>query len=209
MRSSETWENLAEVLRVIQPALEAKLAFFRNHPPDPAIYPVTSALIAAYKSRLELELSTLRGGAAGLKDEASHHPTSMRELQELESWIMRKKPGTPRPKLAVKDEDALGNWFVSKMGFSYSQAKQMIESLCALQSGKGAPSKRIETVKLMDARIANGWSYSELATKMCDCGAKKHTKHCSERIRKRLKELESVLAKYGIRILPAPEKNPR
>jgi hypothetical protein len=39
---------------------------------------------------------------------------------------------------------------------------------------------------------------------MCDCGAAQHGKLCRERIRKRLKELESYLAKYDIRYGDAP-----
>jgi hypothetical protein len=201
--------NLAEVLLSIKPVLEERLAFLRAYPPDPKMHPITSALVKAYITRVELQLAGIRDGAGGLQNEYRNHPTLTEELQEIESWIMRREPGTPRRKLTVNDEDALGNWFVGKMGLSYSQARQKIRDTRLHLSGKGAPSKRPETLNMLDARIVNRWSSTELAIRMCDCGAAKHTAHCSERIRKRIKELESALGKYGIQI-PAsttPEKN--
>ena len=76
----------------------------------------------------------------------------------------------------------------------------MIRDLNRLNSGKGAPSKRPDTLKMMDARILNNWTSKELADHKCDCGAldNVHTAHCEDRIRKRLKELEVFLEKYNI-----------
>jgi hypothetical protein len=198
MRPSEAWENLADVLRVIQPELEAKLSYCRNHPSDPVLHPVTTAILAAYMSRLESELATIRGGAAAMKKQERNEPLFMQELEEMESWILRRKRGVPRRQLAAKDEDALGNWFVSKMGLSYSKTKRMLQNIRRRQSGKGAPSMRTETLGLLDARISNRWTYKELVAHRCDCGAQKHDAHCVDRIRKRISELESFLAKYQI-----------
>ncbi len=200
MRPSDKWENLAEIMRAIEPSLEARLQYCRSHPPDPVKQPVASAIIAAYIHRLELALSAIRGGAHGLKDEATNRPESMQEMQEFESWILRRKHGIPRRKLTEKDEDVLGDWFVSKQGHSYSKARQMIEQLRALQSGKGAPHKRPEALKLMDAKVSNDWTYKELASQMCDCESidGTHTAHCEDRLRKRINEVESFLAKYKI-----------
>jgi len=200
MRPSEQWENLADVIRAIEPTLEAKLRLCQHHAPDPATKPVSAAIVAVYVSRIESALAAIRGGGKSLREDAVSHPNASEELQEIESWILRRKPNAPGRKLTDKDWDAFGNWFVSKMGYSYSRAREMIERLRNLQSSKGAPNKRTETLKMLDARIANEWSYMELANKMCDCGALKHTEHCSERIRKRLKELESFLKKYGIQV---------
>ncbi len=200
MRPSDKWENLAEILRAIEPNFEAKIRYCRIHAPDPLKQPVTSAIVTAYVYRLELALSAIRGGGHGLKDEANNRPDSAQEIQEFESWILRRKRGIPRRKLTEKDEDALGDWFVSKQGYSYSETRRMMEQLRDLQSGKGAPHKRPEALKLMDARIANNWTYKELASRMCDCesidGA--HTAHCEDRLRKRIGEVESFLAKYKI-----------
>ena len=69
-------------------------------------------------------------------------------------------------------------------------------------AGKGAPSKRRETVKMLDARIAKGWSYSQLAKELCDCGATRHTDRCADSIRKRIKELEMFLDKRKISYRP-------
>lgn len=200
MAVEDIWINLAEVLRSIEPNLEAKIAYCRANPPDPIKQPVTSAIVAAYISRMELELATLRRGASGLKNQFSDCPNLVKEVQEFESWLLRKIPGFPSRKLTGKNEDGVGDWFVSKMGYSYSQAKRMIRDLNRLQSGKGAPSKRPETLKMMDARIRNNWTYKELAHHKCDCGARDniHTAHCEDRIRKRIKELEAFLTKYNI-----------
>ncbi len=79
-------------------------------------------------------------------------------------------------------------------------AKVMIRDLNRLNSGKGAPSKRPDTLKMMDARILNNWTFKELADHKCDCGARNntHTAYCEDRIRKRIKELETFLEKYSI-----------
>jgi len=199
MRPSDKWVNLADVLRVIEPALETKLVFCRNNPPDPVKQPVTSALVAAYISRVELELATIRRGAKALSDQSRERPTLTEEISRIESWILRRKSGVPRRQLANRDEQAIGDWFVSKMHYSYSETKQMLGEMRQLLSGKGAPDKRPETLKMIDARIYNAWSYPELARRMCDCGSSTHSDHCEDRIRKRIKALEAFLTKYDIK----------
>jgi hypothetical protein len=202
----DQWENLADVLRSIEPELENRLTFCRTHIPDPKTQPATSAIIQRYVRCLELQLSSIRRGAPGLKSEFRNHPELTEELEDIQSWIMRKVPGAISS-VTEKDEDAIGDWFVSKMGYSFSTAKRRLDEMRRRRSGKGAPSKRPETLKMLDARLANGWSYSKLANNLCDCGAKEHTEHCSERIRKRLKELHLFLDKWKI-VLPAtPEIN--
>jgi hypothetical protein len=199
--------NLAEILRSIEPALEAKIAYCRSHVPSPAAQPATSVIVQAYVTRLEIQLSAIRAGAPGLKDEYKNHPMLTEEIKELESWITRRMPDAPRWQLTEKDEDVMGDWLVKKQGLSYSHAKRQIQAMRAHLSGRGAPSKRPETLKILDARIVHGWSYAEIAKRMCDCGATEHTSYCSERIRKRLKELKSILSKFGVQLPTAPEKN--
>jgi hypothetical protein len=191
-------ENLAEVLRAIEPDLELKLAFCQKKPPDPATQPVTSSIVAAYISRLELELTSIRSGARGLQDQFREQPNLIREINEIESWIARRRPGVPRRQLTDQDAEVLGDWYVSKMGYSYSETNRRIAEIRKLLGGRGAPNKRPETLKMFDARVANGWSYQEIADHMCDCGSRTHAGHCADRIRKRIKELEAFLIKYKI-----------
>jgi hypothetical protein len=198
MRSSDKWEHLAEILRAIEPALERKLDYCRANPPDPVKQPVTSAVVTAYVFRVELELATIRGGVRRLKDQLRDRPGLTNEILEIESWILRRRSGVARPKLTAQDEQALGDWFVSKMGFSYSETRQRLAEMQRSVSGKGAPNKKIETLKLLDARICNGWSYQELARRMCDCGSSQHADYCADRIRKRVGELVAFLKNYGI-----------
>ena len=115
----------------------------------------------------------------------------------METWILRKKVPGQRIQLTAADEDNIGDWLVSA-GRSYSQTKQMLREIRQFITGRGAPNKRPETLKLLDARISQGLSYKQLACKMCDCGLPDHTEHCEERIRKRIKKLEEFLAKYEI-----------
>jgi hypothetical protein len=198
MRPSDKWENLAEVLRVLEPDLEMKLAYCRSHPPNLQTQPVSSAVVAAYISLLELELTTIRRAARGLQDQFRERPTLTDEITQIESWILRRKSGEARRQLTDRDEQALGDWFVSKMGFSYSDTKRYLRQARQLLSGKGAPNKKPETLRMLDARICNDWSYPEIARRMCDCGSLMHTEHCAERIRKRIKGLEAFLTERNI-----------
>ena len=198
MRASDKWENLADVLRPLVVDLEAKLTHCRSHPPSPLKQPVTNAVIAAYITLLEVELAAIREGARGLQHQFRERPKLTNEITQIESWILRRKSGVARPQLTDRDEQALGDWFVGKMGFSYSETKQWFEQARQLLSGKGAPNKRPETLRMLDARIYNNWSYAELARHMCDCGSSAHDEHCAERIRKRIKELEAFLTKHKI-----------
>jgi len=198
MRRSDKWEDLADVLRVIEPDLAIKLAYCRSHPPDAVKQPVTSAVVVAYSSQVELELTTIRRGARGLQDQYRQRPWLTDEITQIESWILRRRSGAARRQLTDRDEQALGDWFVSKMGYSYSETRQRLGEMRKLLSGEGAPNRRLETLKMMDARICNGWSYQELARHMCDCGLPTHSDYCAERIRKRIKELEAFLSKYNI-----------
>jgi hypothetical protein len=115
----------------------------------------------------------------------------------MEDWLLRSEGATNEPIFKPEIENFFGNWLVS-VGYSYTETKQMLGGLRRGLSGRGAPSKRPETLRILDARIAHGWSYSRLAVEMCDCGAKQHTSHCAERIRKRIKELEAFLARHKI-----------
>jgi len=201
--SPDAWEAISELLRSTESRLESDLAFCRDYPPDPGKHPATTALLKEYVKRVEILLDCSRRGADGMKYLAQNHPYLTNEIQEIEGWIKRRKPNMPLRSLSEEDQDALGDWLIKYASSSYSKARQFVSGVAKSLRPKGAPSKRVQTLKILDARLANGWSYSMLASKMCDCDAKVHNSYCSERIRKRLKELESVLSKYGIHFKPA------
>jgi hypothetical protein len=196
-------EKLAEIMHAIAPELARKVAHLKNHVPDPIKNPVVYALHGAYLSRLEMQLSYIRRGKEGMIEEHRDHPNLLPEIQEFEAWVLRRKT-TAKKQLTEEQAETLGNWLVS-IGRSYSETKNSLRQIGSSIAGRGAPNKRSDTLKMLDAKIANSWSYRQLAEKMCDCGAEKHTEHCAERIRKRLKELGEFLQKYDIVYRP-PEK---
>jgi hypothetical protein len=202
----DAWESLSELVRSIEPQLERDLAYCLANPPDPKKHPATSAVIAEYVRRIQLYLTQSKAGTAGLREQAAQYPNLVIEIQEIEEWIKQRKPGTARRPFSQEDQDLLGDWLVRHADSSYSKARRFVAGVVKSLSKKGAPSKKPETLRMLDARIANGWSYSVLAAKMCDCGAKKHTAHCSERIRKRIKELEGFLKTLGITLQPPGEQ---
>ena len=197
----DRWEKLAEVMRAVEPDLQRRIVHLQINPPDPVNQPVSSALVRAYLSRLEIYIDAIRGGAKGLSDHYRDHPTLLQELQEMETWIFRKKAAGKKTELTAADEDVIGDWLVST-GRSYSETKQMLRRMRQFLTGRGAPNKRPETLRIMDARISHAPSYKQLASKMCDCGLPQHTEHCEERIRKRIKELKKFLAKYTLSYCP-------
>jgi hypothetical protein len=197
----DKWEKLAEVVLGAEPELQRRIVYLQTKPPDPVKQPVSSALAKAYLSRLEIELGAIHRGAEGLKDEYRNHPTLLQELQEIGTWILRKKATGKKTQLTATDEDVIGNWFVST-GRSYSETRQMLRRMRQFITGRGAPNKRPETLRMLDAKISKGLSYTQLASTMCDCGLSQHTEHCKERIRKRIRQLEKFLIKYNITYPP-------
>jgi hypothetical protein len=195
---SLTFGAMAELLASTTGSLEERLSYCLSNPLDKANHPVMKAMVDAYISRLQLALDNIRRGAIGLRYQYENHPHLTDQIQELESWLFHPKPRESQPKITTKQEETIGDWLVGTMRYSYSKARRQIESFKRSISTRGAPSKRVETLLMMDARISNGWSYPTLASRMCDCGGSDHGVHCSERIRKRIKELEGVLKNYGI-----------
>ncbi len=202
-KSSSAWQGISDLLRSTEPHFEFDLAYCRAHPPDPKNHPATAALIAEYVKRLEIQLAKSRMGVDGIKELARDYPDLQREIGEIEQWIKRLKPNVAAKRLSPEDEDTIGNWLMKNVDPSFSKAKQFVDAASKSLTKKGAPSKRIETLKMLDARIASGWSYSILAKHMCDCGAREHGALCSERVRKRIKELENFLYRLGINLKPA------
>jgi len=193
------WEKLAEVTRLIEPMLLRKLVYHQTNLPSPETQPVSNALARAFISRMERHLEAIRGGAEGMQREFGDKPGDrLKETLEIETWFIGKQKAIKTPEGAL---DAIGNFLVAT-GKSYAEARHMLNAVQRFTATKGAPSKRPETLKMMDARIAHRWSYKTLASKMCDCGGREHNEYCEERIRKRIKELESFLAKYKITYHP-------
>jgi hypothetical protein len=202
----DAWESLSELARSTEPQFEQDLAYCLAHPPDPVKHPATSAVISEYVKRLTLYLVHSKAGAAGLREQAKHHPNLLPELQEIERWIKQRVPGSARRPLPESDQDMLGNWLIKHVDSSYSKARQFVAAVTASLSTKGAPSKKPQTLRMLDARIYRGLSYPKLAAEMCDCDKQKHDQHCADTIRKRIKELEGFLKTLGITLQPPGEK---
>jgi hypothetical protein len=189
-------ERANKYLRVVSIGYEKIAAYWRANSPDLKKRPITSALVAVYVARLEIQTSAAGGGLHSLRAARENHPALYSDLQELGSWLEPLEPAHLNPKVTENNEGVLGDLLVSYLGFSYSEARTLLRKQG--QPPKGAPNKRALTLAMLDARIVNGWSYAKLASKMCECPLKTHNDLCRERIRKRIKELETVLSKYEI-----------
>jgi hypothetical protein len=198
----DSWDKLAELLGGVAPALQQKLDLIKAHPPDAVKQPVSAAIAKAYISRLEIQFDCFSRGAEGFKEDYEKHPNLLTEIRELETWILRKTTEQAGIALVAEHKDKLGDLLCSVMGYPYSKTRQFLDSFP--RAKRGAPSKRPATLRMMDARVANNWSYRQLALKMCDCGEPKHNEDCRETIRKRLKELEVFLTKYDINVPVRP-----
>ncbi len=198
---SDGWEDSAEVMRSVEPALRRRLAHLQTNSPDPVTQPVSSALGKAYLIRLEIYVDAIGGGAKGLRVLYRDYPNLEQELEEMETWIVIDRETGDKPRLTAAHEESLGDWLVSR-GRSYSQTRQLLRRTRQLVTGRGAPNKRPDTLRLLDAKISQTLSYKRLASQSCDCGLAQHTEHCEERIRKRIKELEKFLARQMIVFRP-------
>jgi hypothetical protein len=163
----DSWAKLAEVVRATEPDLQRRIVYLQTNPPDPVNQPVSNALVRAYLSRLEIYVGAIRRGGKGLSDHYRDHPTLLQELHEMETWILRKKGAVKKAEFTAAGEDVIGDWLVS-MGRSYSKTKQMLRRLRQFLNGRGAPNKRPETLKMLDAKLSQALSYKHLASKMCD-----------------------------------------
>jgi hypothetical protein len=175
--------------------LSYRAEYTRRHLPDPTQNPISNAIAKELIARLERHVKAIHEGGEGVEREFGDRPGELvRETLELETLFVGKHKSPSFPESAHK---AIGNFFVSS-GKSYSETRDILKEIEQFFTYLGAPSKRPEALRFLDAKVANRWSYRTLAGKMCDCGASKHTEYCSERIRKRIKELKSFLTKYGI-----------
>jgi hypothetical protein len=209
MTEDQLWQKLAQAISVVAPFLARRVAYHQNNLPDSRTQPVSFALVKSFLSQIERHLAAIRAGVDGMKREFGDDPVRpgrlLKETLEMESWLIpKRKPDSS--KLTERIEDAMGNMFVSVGKMSYAEARFVLREMQQFSAThrRGAPSKRPETLKLLDARIANRWSYARLASKMCDCGATQHGELCRERIRKRLKELESYLKERNIQYGDTP-----
>jgi len=175
--------------------LSYRAEYTREHLPDPIQKPISHAIAKELIARLERHIKAIREGGASIEQEFGDRPGELiRDTLELETLFIGKNKSPSFPKAA---HSIIGDLLVSA-GKSYTETRRDLEEIEQFFTYLGAPTKRPETLKLLDAKIANHWSYRTLAREMCDCGANKHNEYCSERIRKRIKELKSFLTKYGI-----------
>jgi hypothetical protein len=191
-------QGLAELVTSMAHSVEEKLSRCRANPPDAAKHPVTKLIVDVYLFCLEVMANDMRRGVIGLREQFETRPNLRQSIEDLESWLFRPKKRVSKPKLTVSQEREMGDFLVGKMNFSFSRALTQIESFKRSINPKGAPSKKAQTLLMLDARVANGWSYFRIASELCDCEKRKHDKHCADSIRKRIKELEAFLAKYKI-----------
>lgn len=174
--------------------------------PDGEAKPVSRAMTLAYVSRLQSCKSDLEQYAAGTSAGDDIAELSRRlALFEIPKWIPDLTD--QRRKISQEElENTFGDFYVS-VGRSYSETKRILQEMQKASLARDGPAgKRAEAVKMLDAIIANGWSYARTAREMCDCGSNRHSPKCADRVRKRIRELENFLAKEGIeypkRIIP-------
>jgi hypothetical protein len=163
---------------------------------DPKTKPVTYAMTIAYISRLRAHKAKLLEFATTGDGERLSEPG----IFEITKWIpeLRREKGQIESPSLEQLEDVFGDLYVS-VGRTYSETKKLLSEIhTGLPRMQGPPGKRSEAVKMLDAIIANGWSYSRTAKEMCDCGKARHDDKCTDLVRKRIRELESFLDEQGI-----------
>jgi hypothetical protein len=198
----EAWQALSALIRSLEPTFERELLYFQSYSLDQTHNPATHAIVSAYTQRLEMALNYSRRGTHGLQEQAKKHPNLLVEIMAIMRWLKVRKSDGQRGGMTEQDADMIGDWLVKFVEPSYSKARRFIDEIARSVTRKGAPSKRPETLMMLDARLVNGWSYATLASKMCDCGGKEHGEYCRERIRKRIKELELFMREIGIAYKP-------
>ena len=192
-------EAVAAALRETELDLVAELEHCRKNRPDHQTHPASRAILGAYITRIELLLSYIRDGEDGLRRHFTEHPALIREIDELKAWLYREtRPIEAGREFIAGNEDAVGDWLGS-LGMPYSQTSAMLRR--AKQLKLGAPtSQRAVTLKALDMKLSEKLSYSELAAKLCDCGAKEHGELCRDRFRKRIDLLEKMMSMYDIKV---------
>jgi hypothetical protein len=179
-------------------------------PADPE-HPVRTALREAYYSRVarsvDLQAALLQSGAfealAGITEISQIPPTTKEyftlelEADEIHGWVFDPISTDDYERLRDIEGDLL-----QVTGRSFSEIKRYQRSIQSIHKHRsGAPiRKRSVAVESLELRIkdANRWPWSALAVRFCDCGARKHNKHCQERIRRQVGHLQRVLKKFQI-----------
>jgi hypothetical protein len=72
------------------------------------------------------------------------------------------------------------------------------------------PIKRQIAVQAYQLQLADpkAWTWAALARKLCNCGAVRHQKNCSENLRREVVHLKTLLKSCGISGLPPRKKRP-
>jgi hypothetical protein len=186
-----------EMIRSFGKRLEREAARLKDNFPDPVKEPASNALARSFVASLESHADGLLRGDKGLRSEILESAALQRDLREFGAWLMEAETLPLRSSLSQEIEEFLGDMNVWA-GFSYSETRRKLRQLQQSITRKGAPNKRPQTRKILDARVVNGWSYARLAAEFCDCDKRKHDSHCADSIRKRIKELEAFLREHKI-----------
>lgn len=190
---------VAAALRETEPDLVAELEYWRKNLPDHETRPASRAIVEAYVTRLETLLSNIRAGEEALRRRFAEYATTLQEIDELKTWLYReKRPIEAGRELVSDNQDVVGDWLGS-FGMSYSQTSAMLRGAKHLKLG--APtSQRADTLKALDIQLSEKLSSSDLAVKLCNCGATEHGELCRDRFRKRIDLLENMMSTYKIKV---------
>ena len=181
-------DHVLAFLRACEPSIRARQRELIESRPNPMEQPVRYFLIEAWLNRVSAVLSGLDS------QEWTVPPNQLAtELGELEGWLIA-KPAEQNNNFSTLG-GTIGNLLVSN-GCSFTEAQRLLKRFKV--GRKGAPPKyRIGTVAALDLRTTRNCTWAKITRLFCGCGRPKHDDLCQDRVRKRVRELEEVLEKYG------------
>lgn len=110
------------------------------------------------------------------------------ELNEIFSWMFDRS-------LSDQDLDQHGKFLLDR-GFSFTRAASIVMGVKKRAAGHRQPSKRTLATRALERKQLTGRSWQGLANDLCNCGARRHGKACSDRLRSQVRELEAVIKKF-------------
>lgn len=179
-----TWAGL-------RPHFVNELLIFGKYLPMADQLPATGVLYRAYVTRLESWIAAVDNAPESWNETAEALNS---EILELRSYILaglrEKKEFRPAA------TDMLGV-ILNSAGFSYPQTRNLVESPPPSPRGAPAGSQTSREVYLTACDLwLSGWSYPEIANRLCECGALRHI-GCDETFRKGIKQVCKLLRKYA------------